>query len=131
MTTLETNPAIELQAVVSNVGERSSTPIKVRPSTNAAKSFLAAKFDLGRMGVTFNALGSLSRHDIVIGITRHQCGDWGEVSEEVRRNNESSLKNGAALHSLYRSDNGTQFMVITERNGPFTTVLLPEDLKCH
>lgn len=62
-----------------------------------------------------------------MGIQRHQAGDWGEVSEEDRRENELSLKEGFRLWSVYHSRTGLKFWVITEANRSSTSVLLPED----
>jgi proteasome lid subunit RPN8/RPN11 len=58
----------------------------------SAKSIPVAKFRLGHIVSTPNALSRLTNEDILMGIQRHQAGDWGDVSEEDRQENELSLK---------------------------------------
>src|SRR3989338_5391168 len=86
-----------------------------------------AKFPLGPMVATSNALSKLTHEDILISLGRHVRGDWGDVCEEDREENELSLKNGFRLMSIYQGTNGTKFWIITEADGSVTTVLLPED----
>ncbi len=86
-----------------------------------------ARFRLGKIVTTANAKSQLTQEDILMGIQRHQAGDWGEVSEEDRRENELSLKEGFRLWSVYHSRTGLKFWVITEANRSSTSVLLPED----
>lgn len=82
---------------------------------------------LGRIVATPNALGKLTHEDILVAIQRHQGGDWGDVDEEDRRENDLSLKEGFRLLSVYHAKNGTKFWIITEADRSVTTVLLPED----
>ena len=84
------------------------------------------KFPLGQVVITPNALEKLNSDDILNALNRHVLGDWGELDDEDRRENENSLKNGFRLLSAYRSA-GTKFWIITEGNRQVTTVLLPED----
>ena len=86
-----------------------------------------AKFRLGRIVSTPNALSQLTQDDILLAIKRHQAGDWGEVDEHDREENELSLKQGFRLLSVYHSANGTKFWIITEADRSVTTLLLPED----
>lgn len=92
-----------------------------------AKSYPIAKFRLGHIVATPNALSQLTQEDILMGIKRHQAGDWGQVDEHDRQENELSLKQGFRLLSVYHAANGTKFWVITEADRSATTVLLPED----
>ena len=86
----------------------------------------AAKFPLGQVVMTSNAADQLAAEDIQNALTRHAAGDWGEVCEEDRHENELSLKEGYRLLSVYRSGD-TKFWIITERDRSVTTVLMPED----
>lgn len=86
-----------------------------------------ARFRLGHIVATPNALSRLTQEDILAGIRRHQSGDWGELDEHDRQENEASLIGGARLMSAYRAANGTTFWLITEADRSVTTVLLPED----
>ena len=84
-------------------------------------------FPLGHLVITSNAASALRREDVVAGIRRHVTGDWGEVDEHDRQENETSLREGYRLLSAYRDSGGTRFWIITEADRSVTTVLLPED----
>jgi hypothetical protein len=86
-----------------------------------------AKFRLDHIVATPNALTRLAQDDILAAIQRHQAGDWGDVLEEDRQENELSLQQGFRLLSAYSSAQGVKFWIITESNRQTTTVLLPED----
>lgn len=81
---------------------------------------------LGQIVITTNAKHQLSAEAVNQGLTRHASGDWGEVSEADRKENELSLKRGFRLLSVYR-DGETKFWIITEADRSLTTVLMPED----
>ena len=87
----------------------------------------AAKFPLGRLVATPNALEHIPNPDIMAALQRHLTGDWGDVDEHGREENELSLKEGFRLLSVYRSAAGVKFWIITEADRSRTTVLLPED----
>ena len=86
-----------------------------------------ALFRLGRIVTTPAALGRLSHDDILAGIQRHQAGDWGDLCEEDKRENQFALEKGFRLFSTYLAVNGVKFYVITEADRSVTTILLPED----
>ncbi|NBV21813.1 MAG: hypothetical protein EBS05_07815 [Proteobacteria bacterium] len=87
----------------------------------------AAKFPLGRLVATPNALEHIPNPDIMAALQRHLTGDWGDVDEHDREENELSLKEGFRRLSVYRSVKGVRFWIITEADRSATTVLLPED----
>jgi hypothetical protein len=91
------------------------------------KTFPMAKFRLGHIVSTPNALARLSDEDILTGIQRHQAGDWGDMDDHDRLANERALAEGTRLLSVYHAANGTKFWLITEHDRRTTTVLLPED----
>ena len=84
-------------------------------------------FPIGRLVATSNALSRLAPEDIDLAIQRHASGDWGEVDEDDRLENERSLNMGLRLMSVYSSRDGQTFWIITEWDRSTTTVLLPED----
>lgn len=86
-----------------------------------------ARFRLGRLVSTPNALLQLTAEDIFTAIQRHQAGDWGDVDDADRQENESSLTERLRLLSVYHSAKGIKFWVITEADRTLTTILLPED----
>ena len=60
-------------------------------------------------------------------LIRHLSGDWGEVDEHDRRENELSLQHGWRILSCYRLSNNTRIWLITEADRSSTTILLPEE----
>ena len=85
------------------------------------------KFPMGRILVSVRAKQILSQGDVVAGLLRHASGDWGLVEDEDRKLNDRALLIGDRLFSIYRSEAGVKFYVITEWGRSVTTVLLPED----
>ena len=93
----------------------------------SVEAYAIAKFRLGQIVSTPNALSRLTEEDILMGIRRHQSGDWGEVTEDDRQANERALIEHTRLFSVYHDANGMKFWLITEADRSVTTVLLPED----
>jgi hypothetical protein len=58
-------------------------------------------------------------------LARHAVGDWGEIDEDDRRENERSLAYGCRLLSAYTMRDGTRIWIITEADRSATTILLP------
>jgi hypothetical protein len=86
-----------------------------------------ALFRIGRICATPNALDKLTQPDILSGLQRHQAGDWGDLDEHDRQENDRALQDGSRLLSAYRTESGVKFWIITEADRSVTTVLLPED----
>jgi hypothetical protein len=80
-------------------------------------------FRLGRIFASHEALQTLSRDDITAALGRHVQGDWGEGE---RAENDSALRKGGSLFSVYRTKDGVAFWVTTEADRTVTTVQLPE-----
>jgi hypothetical protein len=85
------------------------------------------KFPPGRPVSTPGALETLNPEDIYKCLLRHVQGDWGDLSEEDRQENELSLREGFRLFSVYHDRNGTKFWIITEADRSVTTILLPSE----
>ena len=85
------------------------------------------KFSLGRVVISKNALGVLDDKDVQNALTRHASGDWGDVCEGDRKENEFSIEKYLRLFSIYHSRDDTKFWIITEADRSYTTVLLPSD----
>ena len=94
--------------------------------SSAVITFAAPRFALGDIVITANAQARLNPADVAQGLARHARGDWGEVDEDDREQNEFALKEGCRLLSVYRSGELT-FWIITEADRSVTTILLPED----
>jgi hypothetical protein len=90
---------------------------------------MPTRFPLGQVVATPGALKALAAagHTPQEFISRHQTGDWGELDEEDRRENERSLKDDCRLLSAYSLKNSTKIWVITEADRSSTTILLPEE----
>ncbi|KAJ3077634.1 hypothetical protein HK102_005072 [Quaeritorhiza haematococci] len=84
------------------------------------------KFPLGQVVITANASAQLDPAAVHEGLKRHASGDWGEVCEADRQENELSLREGFRLLSVYGTG-PNRFWIITEADRSVTTVLMPED----
>ena len=88
-----------------------------------------AKFSPGQVVATPGALEAFFRTGdrIIPLLVRHLKGDWGELDDHDRQENEFSLQNGLRLLSAYTLSDGTTIWVITEADRSATTFLLPEE----
>jgi hypothetical protein len=90
---------------------------------------LLPKFSLGRIVATPGALKTFeeANQNPFEFIERHQTGDWGELCEEDKRENEFSVRNGFRILSAYRTRNDVKIWVITEADRSVTTLLRPHE----
>ena len=90
---------------------------------------MPAKFPLGKLVATPGALDALERtgQSPLEFLSRHASGDWGEVCEADKKENDFSVRNGFRLLSAYRLRDGTKIWIITEADRSATTILLPEE----
>jgi hypothetical protein len=86
-----------------------------------------AKFSLGQMVSTPNALNQIPNDEILLALSRHVLGDWGELEKEDWDSNERALQKGGRLFSRYVTSRNIPFWIITEWDRSVTTVLLPQD----
>lgn len=87
----------------------------------------AAKFPLGRLVATPNAVASIPNDEMLVALRRHLVGDWGQMTVHDWEANELALTDGSRLFSVYRTSQGVKFWIITEADRTSTTVLLPQD----
>jgi len=87
------------------------------------------RFRLGRILATPAAVEVLAdaKVSIVDLLCRHVRGDWGDLAESDRQQNERSVEVGARLLSSYVLQNRQTVWVITEADRSATTFLLPGD----
>jgi hypothetical protein len=87
------------------------------------------RFSLGQLVATPGALQALAAagQSPMEFVQRHQSGDWGEVNDEDRRENEYSVQRGFRILSAYTLRTGVRMWVITEADRSATTLLLPEE----
>ncbi len=88
-----------------------------------------ARFSLGQLAATPGALEALgeANQDALEFLHRHQSGDWGDLGEEDKQENELSLREGFRILSAYHTSRGVKIWVITEADRSATTLLLPEE----
>jgi hypothetical protein len=87
-----------------------------------------ALFPLGMICATPGALRAMVLHaiDATELLVRHQSGDWGDLCDADRRDNERAVAEGSRILSSYRV--GTvKLWIITEYDRSITTILLPEE----
>ena len=88
-----------------------------------------ARFLLGQVVGTPGAVEAIeaaeeSAHQL---IARHVTGDWGDLDEEDKRENEFSVDNNLRILSAYTLSTGVKLWIITEADRSATTLLLPSE----
>ncbi|MCC7102423.1 MAG: hypothetical protein IT206_05010 [Fimbriimonadaceae bacterium] len=84
-------------------------------------------FPIGRLLATPAVLAEVEVSDIREALGRHTSGDWGELEQEDKNENDLALKIGERILSAYKASTGVKFWIITERDRSATTILLPSD----
>ena len=87
------------------------------------------RFALGRVVATPGALRALEKAEQLPAefLDRHVSGDWGDVPEEDKQENECALQNGLRIFSAYITNAGEKIWIITEADRSATTILLPQE----
>jgi hypothetical protein len=87
------------------------------------------RLELGHIVATPGALGAMEESGDMAGtfLARHSAGDWGDLTEADRKENDLSLAHGFRLLSSYKLRNGIAIWVITEADRSSTCLLLPEE----
>ncbi len=85
-------------------------------------------FNLGQLVATPGALAALEKsgQSAIEFLSRHVRGDWGDLPEEDKTENQLSLEKGFRLLSSYSTTAG-KIWVITEADRSHTTLLLPDE----
>ncbi len=86
-----------------------------------------ARFELGVVRITKNALKQICAGDLFTSFDRYTAGDWGELPDPDRQANQKALGKGGRLFASYADRFGLRFWIITEADRSVTTILLPED----
>jgi len=86
-------------------------------------------FPLGRIVATPGAIDALRQANQWPDhfLNRHVTGDWGELENEDKAENEHSLQRGLRILSSYITAAGEKLWVITEADRSSTTLLRPEE----
>ena len=95
-------------------------------------SVINPTFRLGQLVMT-RGVNDLVANDeafakfITESLARHVKGDWGELGDEDRAENDLSLKEGFRILSAYESGELPKIWIITEADGSATTILFPDE----
>jgi hypothetical protein len=86
-------------------------------------------FTVGRIVATPGALALLEEAQKSPSefLSRHLRGDWGDLCQEDKTENELSLKHGFRLLSSYPITDTDSLWIITEADRSVTTLLLPAE----
>jgi hypothetical protein len=86
-------------------------------------------FSLGALVSTPAALQALERtgEDARTFIRRHITGDWGDLPEADKQENDVSLDVPLRILSAYTLKDQTKIWIITEADRSSTCILLPDD----
>jgi hypothetical protein len=86
-------------------------------------------FPLGQVSTTPAVLAALGKagQGPPEFLARHASGDWGDLCERDRQENQFSLQHGGPLFSAYHTQAGDELWVITDRQPATTTILLPHE----
>lgn len=86
-----------------------------------------ARFQPGAIVMTQGAMAALTQDDVLKALIRHFAGDWGNLDDFDREQNDLAITNGGRILSSFESQTGVKFWVITEADRSATTILLPEE----
>jgi len=87
------------------------------------------RFSLGRVVATPGALRALEKAEQLPAefLDRHANGDWGEVPEADKQENELSVEHEFRILSAYTTSAGDPIWILTEADRSATTIMLPSE----
>ena len=87
------------------------------------------RFPLGRVVATPGALSALEKAEQLPAefLDRHVNGDWGEVPDADKQENEISVEQGFRILSAYTTSAGDKIWFLTEADRSATILMLPEE----
>ena len=93
---------------------------------------LATRFTLGQLVFTRGINDKVAddarfSRFVIESLGRHAKGDWGDLGQEDKQENELSLKKGFRLLSAYERNGLPKIWIITEADRNVTTVLFPDE----
>jgi len=89
------------------------------------------KFELGHIIMTKGITEREANNEgfanfLTDSMKRHSNGDWGDLSEEDKQENELSLKQGLRVLSKYHYGE-EKILIVTDVDKSMTTILFPEE----
>ena len=90
----------------------------MEPSSQDERPKTEPLFSLGQVVATPGAIKALevAGQDPIEFLSRHIVGDWGDLTDEDKQENELSVEQGFRLLSAYTLATGEKVWVITERD---------------
>ncbi len=93
---------------------------------------MTVSFNLGQLVMTRGVNDQVAEDEafakfVTSSLARHLRGDWGNLTDEDKLENELSLKEGYRLLSAYESGELPKIWIITERDRSATTILFPDE----
>ncbi|MBA7642065.1 hypothetical protein ES703_49751 [subsurface metagenome] len=93
---------------------------------------VATRFTLGQLVVTRGVNDKVADDArfskfVIESLGRHVKGDWGDLDQEDKQENELSLKKNFRLLSAYEKNDLPKIWIITEADRSVTTVLFPDE----
>ena len=93
---------------------------------------LEGKFPLGQLVMTRGVNDRVAQDArfakfCLQSLKRHAHGDWGDLCEEDKRENEYSLDKYLRLFSAYEQEGLLKIWIITEADRSVTTTLFPDE----
>jgi len=87
------------------------------------------RFPLGRVVATPGALRALEKAEQLPAefLDRHVNGDWGDVSEADKQENEVSIEQRFRILSVYTTSAGDRIWILTEADRSVTKMLLSSE----
>ncbi len=86
-------------------------------------------FPLGKVFLTIGAKEALQESNQMPNefLQRHQCGNYGDICEDDKRENQLSVKEGFRILSSYKTSKDVKVWLITEADRSSSCLLLPEE----
>ena len=96
----------------------------------AVQPAIQPRFALGRVVMTrgIHALVTTGQVNPIPLLRRHVSGDWGDMSEPDKRQNDCAVRGGDdRIMSSYKLSESLKIWIITEWDRSVTTILLPSE----
>jgi len=86
-------------------------------------------FELGQIFGTPGALDAIEKaeQNLVELLVLHVTGDWGDLGDEDKNENDLSVEEGFRVLSAYKLETDVKVWIITEWDRSVTTILLPDE----
>lgn len=103
--------------------------LKFRVGLEAQNEKSKNLFSFGETIMTIGAKEALAESNQLPNefLVKHQAGNWGEVCENDKQENDLSVKEGFRILSSYKTLQGVKIWIITEADRSATTILLPSE----